>query len=85
MLGADQVFQAVLAEVTQTDARRQTVAHQFARRRRQQDLPAVPGREQARDAIEQRPDVVIAALLDGAGVQRHAHADLPDRPPRLTR
>jgi hypothetical protein len=43
LLGALEVFQAVLAEIAQADAVRQVRLHQVARGLGQQHLPAVPG------------------------------------------
>ena len=36
-------------------------------------------REQARDAIDRRAEVVAVAFVGGAGVKRHAHAESVDR------
>jgi len=69
------------AKIAQAEAVRQLVPDQLARGRGEQDLPAVASCEQARGTVEQRSDVVVAALLDHAAVERHTHAHRADRTP----
>jgi hypothetical protein len=74
-LAAGEVLEAVLAQRLDAGERRQVVATQIVHRFRQQRLAAVPRRQQPRDAIEGRAEVVAVALFDGPGVQRHPHAE----------
>ena len=83
--GAEQVLQAVLAQVAQRRRRPAARRDQLRGRAREQDLAAVAGREQARDAVERRAEVVAVALLGLAGVQRHAHPERPGRAPGFGR
>ena len=83
MLGPRQVAQPPLAEIAQSHAIREMIAHHLARRQREQRLPAVRRREEARDAIERRPEIIAVAKLRRASVQRHPHLDRADFLPRL--
>jgi hypothetical protein len=62
---------------------REMVAHEIGGQLAQQHLPAVACVEQARDAVEVRADVIVAALLGHASVQGHAHLEHADWAPRL--
>ena len=58
MLGPRQVPQSVLAQVDELDA-----GHQRRRRRRDQDLAAVPGGHDPGGPVQRRPEVVAVAFL----------------------
>ena len=62
------------AQVAQGHIGRQLTANELARGGREQNLPAMPHRQQASGVIEQRADVVIASLRDHAAVERHTDA-----------
>jgi hypothetical protein len=49
----------------------------------EQNLPAVAGRHQLRDAVEQRAGVVSFPFLGHARMQRHPHAQRLGRAPRF--
>ena len=78
-----EVPEAVLAEVQESHPLRQVVAGQLRRRQREEHLPAVPGVEQAGDAVQRLPEIVAAPRLGLAGVQRHPRPQRPDRAPVL--
>ncbi len=62
---AREVLEAVLAQRLDARERRQVVAAEIVHRFRQQRLAAVSRRQQARDAIERRAEVVAVAHFDG--------------------
>ena len=69
------------AELDLTHAVRQRARHERGGRRREQDLPAVPGGADARRAVDVDPDVALLADDGLAGVDAHADAELgPVRP-----
>ena len=82
-----QVAQPVLAQVAQRGARRQVVADQVGRRRREQHLAAVAGRQQPRQPVQGRGAVgAVAVGVGRAGVQRQPHPQRLGQPgvgPRL--
>src|SRR3954453_22979601 len=63
----------MLAKIAQRDAGRQVVADEIDGRLRQEDLAAMPGREQTGDAMNGRTNVAARACLNGAGVERHPY------------
>ena len=74
-LGTDQVAQPMLAQVAQGDGGWQMVAHQLGGRLREEDVTAVPSRQQAGHAVHRRSEVVSVPLVRRARVQRHPHAE----------
>jgi len=71
VLGPCDVPQVVLAPVEQRGAGREAAARERRARRRHQHLSAMADREQPRNAVERRPEVVVVADLGLAGVDRH--------------
>src|SRR5262249_31117639 len=64
VLGVGEVFELIPAQVTQRQLRRKLLTHQFLDGLREQDLAAVTGSQQARDAAERQPKIVSVARLD---------------------
>ena len=58
------------------------VAHELVTRLREQDLPAVPGREQPCDAIDRGAELVAVALIRSAGMNCHSYFDRTGFAPR---
>jgi hypothetical protein len=58
----------VQAQVAQQRLGRELLADQLGRRQREQDLPAMPGRQQPCDAVEGWAEVIAVALLGHATV-----------------
>jgi len=79
------ILEAVRAEMTKRGVRRQGIGRKTGGHRREQRLPAMAERLKPRDAKQRRAEVVVAALLDCAGMQRNAHRDATDRSPFLHR
>ena len=70
-LRAAEVLEPELAEVAQAGAGREPVAGERGGRRRQQDLAAVTDRHEPGGAVDRRAEVVGAAPLGVARVERH--------------
>ena len=70
---AAQIPQPVLPEIPQARPFGEAFAGQLLRRRREQNLAAMTGIEQARYPAERETGVVPRPLLGNAGVQRHPH------------
>ena len=68
-----QIPQAVGAERAQADAGRQGTSDQPLDDLRQQDLGAVPGRQQAGQPVERSGEVIAVARDGFPGMERHAH------------
>ena len=73
-LGPGDVSQAALAQVARLDAGRQALADQLQHCPREQNLSAVPGRDEAIHTVERWAVIVAAALFGRPGVKRHAHS-----------
>jgi hypothetical protein len=69
-----EVLQAVDAEVQQLGAVWEGVADELLGGQRDQDLPAVGGGHEARDAVDGAADVVAVRDLGQAGVDGNTHA-----------
>jgi hypothetical protein len=80
-LGPDEVFELVDTEIAQCHAGRQLIPDQLVGGGTEQDLPAVAGGHQPRDAVEQRAGVDTLLFLRHAGMQRHPHAQRTGRAP----
>jgi hypothetical protein len=74
-LGTDEVAEAVLAEVSQSDAFGKIVTHEFGRRRRYKNLPSVGGRHEAMAPIERRAKEVALSFPGFSRVDGHPDAD----------
>ena len=70
-----EIAQEVVAPVEQPDIRPQPVADEARRDAGDQHLAPVADREEPRDAIEGRPEVVAVACLGGAHVEGHPDPD----------
>ena len=70
------------AQVAQAYLRRQVVAQQLAGGVREQNLPAMPYRQQPRHLVKRRAEVVAVALVGCSGVQYRTHTQ-GRRPPWL--
>ena len=79
MLGAFEVFQHVCAEIFQRRLRGRILAYQIGGDARQQHLATMAERQEARDAVEGRPEVVTVAFVGGSGVDRHPNAQAVHR------
>ncbi len=84
-LRAVQVLEVMLAPVQQGRAGREIVGDERGARRRHEDLPAVTDRQQSRDPVEGRAEVVAVADLRITGMDRHPDVDRGGRGPRLVR
>src|ERR1700719_3457333 len=71
-----QIFQAMLAQIAQSDIWRKPVASQGLGRYRDQDLASVSGRHDAGGAVHIQSHVIIAAKGGLAGMKTH-----PNRKP----
>ena len=74
LLGLLEVFEAVLAEIAECDVWGKLLTHESPCHVRQEDLPAMASREEPRNAVEGRAEVITVALLGGADVEGHANA-----------
>ena len=72
MLGAIEVLQPVFTEIGERYVCRQLAGDQFARRARDEDLPAVAGGADPCCAVHVQADVVIMRDRGLAGVDAHA-------------
>src|SRR6266545_1479602 len=63
-LGVGQVFELVVTQVVQLRVRRQLLAHQLCHGQREQDLAAMTGSQQPRNAAEWQAEIVVAPALD---------------------
>ena len=79
-LRPDQVLEATLPQIPQSNPFRQPIPEQFPNSGGQQDLSAVGRCEEPRHPVEGRPEVVTSALGCGAGVQGHPHPQGSDVP-----
>lgn len=73
LLGSGQIFEADAADVTELDSGWDLVVQQFSGRPREQDLAAVARGQDARRAVEGRPDVVASVWFGSTRMQRHAY------------
>jgi hypothetical protein len=74
MLRLLQVFEPVRTQVSQAHILRQGLPYQVAGRLRQQDLPPMPGRQKARDAVQRWAKVIALPRFGRPGMQRHPHS-----------
>src|SRR5581483_4089475 len=80
---ADEILQAVLAEIDKLHAVREAVADQMVRRFREQDLAAVAGAQHPRRPVQRRPEIIAVTLLGHAGVDGHPYTQRADLAPRF--
>ncbi len=73
-LGPVEVAQAVLPAIHQGDPGRQVPASELVRHGGDEDLPAVPDREQTGEPVEGGAEVVAIAGLHRPGMDRHPHS-----------
>ena len=73
----------MLAEIHDVDVVGQLVLDEFAGRVRQEHLAAVPGRADARAAVDAHPDIPVATDKRLARVKAHPHANRHAVGPRL--
>jgi hypothetical protein len=85
MLGPLEAFQAVLAKIAESQALGRTVENKRTGHARDQHLPTVGGRLDARGAIERAAEIVAIAHFGGARMSPDAHFKRTDHPPRLDR
>ena len=81
--GRAEVLQAVRAERLDACQRRQVIAAEVVRRLGQQRLAAVACRQQTRNPVQRRAEIITVAQLDRTRMERHAHAELGSFRPRL--
>jgi len=70
-----EILQAVRPEGLDARERRQVISAEVVRRLGEERLAAVTRREEARDPVERRAEIVAVAQFDRARMQRHAHAE----------
>ena len=73
----------MLTEVAQRGLLGQLPLNQIGRNARNDDLTAMGDRQQARDAVDRRAEIVAVALVRIAGMQGHADGQALDRIPLL--
>jgi hypothetical protein len=78
-----QIREAILAQITQADPRREGLAHQITGGLGEQRLPAVGDRPQPRAAVDRAAVVVTLAQIGFPGVQCGAHRQGDPLGPRL--
>ena len=67
------------AEVLKRRLCRKAPLHEIRRDAGDENLTAVSNREQARDAIDGRAEIIAPAFLSGSGVHGHAHRQAVDQ------
>jgi hypothetical protein len=74
LLGPSEVLEVVCPQIPEFRTGGQLVSNQLSRRAREQDLAIMTGAEQAGDAAQRQPGIVLRLRGDHPGMQRHAHA-----------
>ncbi len=76
--GLRQILEPMRAQIAQAASRRQLALDQLGACTREQHLAAVADREQARDAVDRRAEVVAVALVGRTGMNGRAYAQSVD-------
>ena len=83
LFGTTEAFKVMFAQVMERCLVRQIIGNQIVGRVREQDLPAMPQRQDAGDPVEGRAEVVAVTFFGHSSVERHAHPQRAGRAPRL--
>ena len=78
IFGTFEIFERVCTEIGEMRTARQLVANELCRHAGEQDLSAVTGCEQSRNAIDGRSEIVAVALVRRPGVNGNPHAHATD-------
>jgi hypothetical protein len=73
VFGQREIAQAVIAKIAQVRVRRKIALEQCRGRTGEQNLTAVADRQQPRNAIDRRSEVIAVALAGGSGMDCRAH------------
>ncbi len=74
-LRIDQALEAMLAHLAQRQSARKLIAQEFRSGRRQQDLLAICGGHDARNAVDRGAKIIAIVLFGGPGMQTNPDFD----------